>query len=187
MHYPGMIVGPDPDAQLEPLADHVQVPRYKLFLEARDVALMSQQFSMPESDLAALAARMPEWMESEGGVEDGRLFQWSTENPQSKYDWYQRGGRFTGSLQLKQPQQPAGWRRLFGAKPKDRVDQARKSEIQPELLLANPPTAVLLDGVWHECPFTSEPAELERWSRRFAELFASIPDDALLTIMDMHS
>jgi hypothetical protein len=182
-----MIVGPDPDAQLEPFSEHLAVPRYKSFLDARDVQLMADHFSLPESDLATLAGKMQEWEEAEGGVEEGKLFRWSTSNPHGKYDWYEVGGRFSGYLRLKVPVQPVGWRRLLGAKPKDRADQARKADVLEEPLLADPPTALLRDGTWHECPFTSDITELERWRRQFSDLFAAIPHDALLTLMDMHS
>jgi hypothetical protein len=137
--------------------------------------------------LAALAAKMPEWTEAEGGVEDGGLFRWSTSNPHSKYDWYEMSGRSSGYLRLKEPSQSEGWRVLLGAKPTHQVNQARKTDIQQEPLLADPPTALLLDGLWHECPFTSDAAELEKWRRQFANLFASIPDDLMLTVVDMHS
>ena len=63
----------------------------------------------------------------------------------------------------------------------------RMDLVAAEPLLADPPTALLVAGVWHECPFTSDAGELEEWRRRFARLFAAIPDDALLTVMDMHS
>jgi len=186
VHYPCMIVGPDPDRQLEPLSDHLSVPRYRCFLEASEVALMAEHFSLPSTDLSALAAKMPEWAEAEGGVEDGRVFRWSTDNPNGKYDWYAIGGRFSGSLRLKQPV-PRRWLRFLGVPPKERVDQARKAEIQHEQLLADPPTALLLDGAWYECPFTSDQAEVAKWRRQFADLFATIPDESLLTIVDLHS
>ena len=187
VHYACLIVGPDPDQQLEPLSEHLEVPRYKSFLDAADIKLMAEEYSLAESDVAALAAKMPEWEQSEGGVEGGRLFRWSTENPHGKFDWYKVGGRFSGYLRLRQPVQPAGWRKLLGAKPIERVDQARKRDIQPAPLHADPPAALLVNGHWHECPLTSDASELEKWNRRFAVLFASIPDDALITVMDMHS
>lgn len=187
MHYPCLIVGPDPDAQLAPLFEHIKVAPYKVILDAADIKLMAEHFSIPEGDLAALATRMPEWSEEEGGVEEGRLYRWSTSNPQSKFDWYELGGRFEGFLRLKQPRQPTGWRKLIGRKPVERVNQALRSDIQEGPLLADPPTAVLRGGVWSECPFTSDAAELERWRQEFGGLFESIPSDALLTVMDIHS
>jgi hypothetical protein len=187
MHYVCLVVGPDPETQLEPFSDGLEVPRYKSFLDADEITLMAEHFSLPASDLAALAARMPEWEHAEAGVEDGRLFRWSTSNPHSKYDWYERGGRFTGYLRLKQPRQPAGWRRLLGGKPNDRVDQARKGDVDEAPLLADPPAALLVAGVWHESAIISDQAELEKWRRQFAELFVPVPADALLTVVDLHS
>ncbi len=43
VHYACLIVGPDPDLQLEPLSEHLEVPRYKLFLDAADIKLMAEE------------------------------------------------------------------------------------------------------------------------------------------------
>lgn len=166
---------------------YCEVPRYKSFLDADELILMAKQFALPESELAALAAKMPEWRESEGGVEGGRVFGWSASNPQSKYDWYEEGGRFSGYLRLKVPHRASGWRRWLGFKPSDRVNKARKADIQASFVLDDPPTALLHEGAWQECPFTTDLQELERWKARFRSLFDSIPDDSLLTIMDLHA
>jgi hypothetical protein len=34
---------------------------------------------------------------------------------------------------------------------------------------------------------TSDTEEVEKWRRQFAALYASIPEEALRTVMDMHS
>jgi hypothetical protein len=182
-----MIVGPDPEKQLEPFADHVEVERYQEFLTAADVSLMAEEFALSPTDLAALARKMPEWQGEEGGVADGRLFFWTKSNPQSKYDWYALGGRFDGFLRLRHPAPVSAWRRLLGGKPSDRANQARKGQVDTEALVANPPSALLMDTVWRECPFSSDPAVVDGWKREFALAFAPIPEDALLTIMDLHS
>jgi hypothetical protein len=187
MHFACLVVGDDPERQLLPFSELLEEPRYKQFLDQSDVDLMAEEYAIPASDLQQLAARMPEWQKAEGGVEDGRLFFWDTGNRNGKYDFYQIGGRFDGRLQLKRARQPSAWRKLIGAKPQDRANQARKSEVVPEPILADPPAAVLMDGQWHECPLTLNQTELDAWRRRFAELFAAIPDDALLTVADLHS
>lgn len=186
MHYACLVVGPDPDRQLAPFAAHLEVPRYKRFLESVDVLSMAEHFSLPGTDLQALAARLPEWEQAEGGVEDGRLFVWTTANPNTRFDWYEVDGRFAGSLQLQAPPQPGALKRLFGAKPASRVNQARKAEIVATPLLSEPPAALLRGGVWEQCPLTTDTAELQKWKERFTELFAAIPDDELLTIVDLH-
>jgi hypothetical protein len=187
MHYACLVVGPDPDRQLEPFFAELKVSPYKDFLDQGGIDLMAEHFSLAPTDLQGLAARMPEWDEAEGGVEDGRLFRWSTANPDGRYDWYELGGRFSGYLHLKEPRRPSRWRGLLGAQAKERVDQALRSEIHEEPLLADPPAALLLDGNWYECPLTTDAEEVQRWNQRFASLFRGIPPDALLTVMDMHS
>jgi len=182
-----MIIGPDPELQLEPFSAHLEVPRYKDFLDQIDIDQMAQHFSLPPTDLQGLAARIPQWDKAEGGIEGGRLFRWNTWNPKSKYDWYELGGRFSGYLHLKEPRQPSTWRRLFGARPKQRVEQARKAEIIEAPLLADPPAALLIAGEWYECPMTDDQAQLERWNQEFAARFSEVAPEALLTVMDLHS
>lgn len=187
MHYLCLVVGADPDKELEPYFGELPVPRYKVFLEADDVKLMASEYSLPETDRAGLAGYMSKWTGEEGGLEEGRLFHWSTDNPDGKYDWYEVGGRFSGYLRLKSPLRPTGWRRLFGARAKEQVNQALKKDVNVDAILSDPPAALLNSGEWHEQPFDSSAEASEEWRRRFSQLFSAIPDDAPLTAMDLHS
>lgn len=186
MHSLCLVVGPDPEAQLAPFADYLPVPPWKRFLDAEEIALMADHFALPASELAGLAARMPEWQALEGGVEDGRLFSWEENNPNAKFGAFTIGGRFGGYLVLKDPASPSGLGRLLGKAPRERVDSARKRDVRHEPILADPPVALLHDGTWRECPISADAAVLEEWRRSFPALFAEIPDDALLTVVDLH-
>lgn len=188
MHYACLVVGPDPEKQMEPFWQEKEVSPYKEFLDADEVALLAKEYGLSQTDLPALADRLRAWSGSEGGVEEGRLFRWSKANPKGEWDWFEVGGRFENALVLKAPLQPSRWRRLLGAKPRAKVDQARRSDIQEGPLLAEPPTAILWNGTWSECPFTLDDEEiLEAWRLEFARIFAAVPQDALLTIIDCHS
>lgn len=103
MHYSCLVVGADVDAELEPFADYFQVEPYRYFLEPADVELMARHFGLEPTNLEPLAGKLKEWREEEGGVHEGRLFTWSTENPRAHFDWYEAGGRFGAFLQLREP------------------------------------------------------------------------------------
>lgn len=187
MHFLCLVVGDHPHEALKPFADDLELPRRKEFLDAEEVRSMAEEYALPAEDLEGLAAKMQEWAREDGGVEDGRLFRWTTSNPQAQYDYYKIGGRFDGYLELLRPRPLGFLGRLFGAKPKSRVNVARKSEVDLEAIRKDPPAALLLDGEWHECPISTDPEVLAEWDARFTELFDSIAPDALLTVVDVHS
>src|SRR5262245_14538665 len=174
----------------------------------------------------------------------GRYGEWF--NPNSQYDWYQLGGRFTGRLILKPGRQgllgspglctaPAGAGRAGAG----RADQAVKGDIDfaamslesyasflaawselkqrgeisdggakwsydiPEAVTTreqlldyarkrsvhNAPAAIGVDGEWSGPWWVTEgltEEAAERWDARYAALLESLPDDALLTVIDCH-
>ena len=187
MHSLCLVAGHSHDAALEPFADFLKVERYKCFLEDADVTAMAEHLSVPREDLGALASRMPEWQEAEGGIEDDRLFFWSTDNPKGKYDWYRVGGTFAGYLHLRVPRAPKWWERLVGRGPTDRVNQARKHEVVLDAILADPPSALVHNGEWYEAPLTHEVARFQEWKQGFPRLFSSVGGEERLTVVDLHS
>lgn len=84
MHFLCLVVGDDPHEALKPFADYLELPRRREFLDAEEVASMAEEYRLPIDDLDALAAKMQEWAREDGGVENGRLFRWTTSNPQSR-------------------------------------------------------------------------------------------------------
>lgn len=180
-------MGDEPDNSLAPYGDYQEVERYRSYLKPADVTLMGEHFGVPEGNLELLASKLPEWCEAEGGFDEGGLFFWSTENPEAKFDWYQVGGRFAGYFRLQQPVPPSWWRRLLGKGPVDRVDRALKREVDAQAILAHPPADLLWNGVWHEGPISADEQELVQWQLRVEKLFAEVPEDALLTAVDLHS
>jgi hypothetical protein len=83
-------------------------------------------------------------------VKDGRLGRMSKTNLNGKLDYYKVGGRWAGFLQLRQPR-PI--RRFFGLLPAghtSHVSSAKKSEIDQQALLADPPAVLVFRGQWFE-------------------------------------
>src|SRR5258705_1924595 len=107
-------------------------------------------------------------------------------NENAQFDRFEVGGRFGTALPLKQPRQI---RRFFGLLPggsTSRVVSARKSEVDLQALLAKPPAALLFRGRWSERKMMAEGEAGQKWRAEFARLFAEIPDDTTLTIVDCH-
>ena len=107
--------------------------------------------------------------------------------PESKWDFFGIGGRFEGALPLKQPRK---LRRFFGLLPAgeaSRVSVAKKSEIDQQTFLADPPAALFFCDQLYESPLFAEGEELAKWQTQFRRLFAEIPDHTTLQIVDAHS
>ncbi|HEX7862877.1 MAG TPA: hypothetical protein VF773_21270 [Verrucomicrobiae bacterium] len=187
MHSFLLVAGDNIHDQLAPFSDHLEVDPYETFLSDEDIKSMADHYGVPVTDLGTLATKMQDWRNDEGFVRDGRLGYISTYNPRGRHDWYQIGGAWANALKLRQPRK----RRLFGIIPVGttlRATTATKCEIDQQALLANPPTSLLFNGEWFASPIYPYSDEADaKWRAEFAEHFARIPDDILLTVVDLHS
>ena len=125
---------------------------------------------------------------------DGEVY--TTENPNSKWDWYTVGGRWAGLLKLKDgivsnpPNFSYGWSEEDKNKllNENRTDVALKSQIAnlDEIVCF----AFLKDGIWHERGemrwFDCVSNEKMDWDDQFKKLVRELPDDSLITIVDCH-
>jgi hypothetical protein len=110
----------------------------------------------------------------------------SEKKPDAKWDFFGIGGRFEGAIPLKEPRT---LRRFFGLLPAGqttRVSVAKKSEVDQEAFLANPPAALFFRDQLYESPFFAEREALAKWREEFRRRFAQIPDDTTLQIVDAH-
>jgi len=187
MHGLCLVVGDKPDRTLEKYADRAKADPYKQYLSEEDVRDMQEHYQVKSGDLECLVPKMQDWNQAEGGLENGRLFFWATENPNGKFDWYRIGGRFAGYLKLREPRPARGLKRLLGHAPTTQADQARKHEIDEEAIKSSPPTAIVLEGEWLECPLSSEPSVIEERKEAFQKAFDRVPAESLLTVVDFHS
>lgn len=119
----------------------------------------------------------------------GRYGYW--ENPNSKWDWYLVGGRWTGFFKLKDGANGShGEPGLMTDPP-----EAGTADIVKLGDLAEPPRrtfAVVKDGKWYErgrmgwwAMVSDEKAE-EAWESEFHNLLDGLPEDTTLTIVDCH-
>ncbi len=83
---------------LDPFNEAHDVPPYKDHLSRSCTRYMAEHFKVPDTELQALAGKMPEWRGVPGGVDELGLFAICTSNPDGKWDWYEIGGRWDGFI-----------------------------------------------------------------------------------------
>lgn len=98
----------------------------------------------------------------------------STYNPESKWDWYEIGGRWNGEI--------------LHAGEYD-TNQATKDDLTK---IDTPLCFIDLDGEWHEQGSVgwwgciSDEKEDSLWEKEFRDYLNSVPGDTLLTVIDFH-
>lgn len=120
---------------------------------------------------------------------DGVWREYSTDNPNMKWDWYEVGGRFAGQLVLKEgvkriapPSFSWGWdtesrQKVTNATPQ-RADIARLEDIAnlDELTAIS----LLMNGIWAELD------EKDFFGAPVKPYLEGLPGDTLVTIVDYH-
>lgn len=114
-------------------------------------------------------------------AETGVWEAWSTYNPDSKWDWYDTMGRWSGFIKTKSGEFVN--EAMFGEI--DFTDD--KSDC---FSLKNPPYCVVIDGKWYEKGqmgwWGISTGDKENWDEEFAELITNIPDDSEVYNIDFH-
>lgn len=112
-HFTVLVIGDNVDEQLAPYDENLEVDPYKEVEAASAKAFWAtarlQGLGVLGPDPTAeevVAAYLNEWHEGGGDeplfVEDGKIMHWSTYSPNSKWDWYMIGGRWSGFFALKE-------------------------------------------------------------------------------------
>lgn len=110
----------------------------------------------------------------------------STYNPDSKWDWYSIGGRWSGFLYTKEKDDEGN---------PIRVNQARFKDIDWDYMLENniiPFNFVTEEGDWYEkgqmgwWGMTSNEMDQSTWIKDFQSYLKDIEDDCLVTAIDFH-
>lgn len=114
---------------------------------------------------------------------------YSTYNPNSKWDWYSLGGRWSGMIKLKEG--AIGTKGRSGVFDNETgIDQAKKGDIANFEELTT--FAVLKDGKWYEkgemgwWAIVSNQKEEDQWDSELKKLVEGLPDDTLISIYDCH-
>ena len=111
-HFTILVVGDDVEGQLAKYDENLEMPRYvdpdfdaeKTLTDARDALRKYSEDPKLETqdvDPANEAAVFQWWQSETPDWEDGKWVGYSTYNPESKWDWYQIGGRWADGLKIK--------------------------------------------------------------------------------------
>lgn len=111
-------------------------------------------------------------------------------NPNAKYDWYELGGRWAGSLKLKPGESGVRGTPAVGLTVADgTADSCKVSQLSspPDI-----PFAVLKDGVWNAkgemgwFGVVSNAKDEDIWEAEVRSLLADLPGDTMLSLYDCH-
>ena len=107
-HFTTLVIGPDINKQLEPFSENLEVPEYDRGpVDQKELDHFVEYYIKDsiEKDLSVeklYELHGEDWNgNSWRKAEDGKFHEYSTYNPDSKWDWYQLGGRWTGFFKLK--------------------------------------------------------------------------------------
>lgn len=141
-HFSVLVIGKDPEAQLAPYSEELEVERYKDY-EDPDPTGWPVSAAVKEgidpTDLATVAAHLSTAWDESYEVDEKGLYHWSTYNPQSKWDWYSLGGRWTGHLVLKTGAAGEVGSPGLGTSPAmlGHADQAKKGDVDFDAMRLN--------------------------------------------------
>ncbi len=75
-------------------SDEHEVPPYKEYLDAGEIAAMAKHYGVKRGNRKELTSCMEDLKGSLGGIDKKGLFSIKTFNPKAKWDWYEIGGRW---------------------------------------------------------------------------------------------
>jgi len=136
-HFTVLVIGDDVEGKLAPYNEEKRVAPYKDYMSVEARERMAKHYGIKVEDTEALLSKMKDWCGREGGADEKGMYEVSTYNPESKWDWYQIGGRWAGSFVLKKGCKGAsldpswGWEaeELKELMESGRTDQARYGDI----------------------------------------------------------
>lgn len=199
-----MVIGDNPEQQLAPYSENLEVPEYLVeevseHDKQRMLDYYNENREKPYTDFDnCYADNGEDWNgNSYRKNEDGVWCEYSTYNPNSKWDWYLLGGRWSGRHFKLKPGVKSG---VLGepswTNPTNRgYDAALKGDIDFTATAKEQfaPYAMVKDSQWYakgkmgwwgvttETYFSDE-----EWINKVWEMVMALPDDALISFYDCH-
>jgi hypothetical protein len=144
-HFTVLVIGDDPQGQLAPFSEEINVPEYVSCQVGEGEKLMFLEHYIKEKNLSpeltfdeVYVLYGEDWNGNKWRKDENGIWQeYSTYNPNYKWDWYQLGGRWRGYFQLKPGADgELGSPGVFDNAPMNsgNVDQARKCDIDFEAM-----------------------------------------------------
>lgn len=147
-HFTVLVIGDDYAGQLAPYDEEIEVEPYRKYADTKDLEWYFQIYAREnegaeEPDLETLANFLNKHWGGDDDPEErflyepqGGIYQMSTYNPRSKWDWYSVGGRWAGYFKMKKKLKgPAtrGEPGLMGShSSRDGADIVRKGDVDVE-------------------------------------------------------
>jgi len=189
MHFTVLIIGDNPEDQLQPFCEHTEMEKYEVGeVEEWEMKEMRDYYTTKDhrNALISFDSLYREYGESWNGKRWEKIgekwHEFSCYNPDSKWDWYALGGRWSGMIKLKKGATGVVGRPGVGGN-KTGIDQARKKDIAnlDELYTF----AFLNKGLWDERGW-DDAITNDEWKIALLKWFEEIGEDELISIYDCH-
>lgn len=202
-HFSVLIIGDDPEGQLAMFDESIKVAKYvaRMVTEV-DKNEMLQFYSEKGFSFSSfekcyekfgLIWNGGNWRKNNNGVWE----EWTDYNPASKWDWYEIGGRWAGTLKLKDGVkliQPINFSWGWEEKDRQRIINDNRADVAYKRDIINIDEivcfAMIKDGIWCEEgqsePWIAESKSGDVWENQFKELIRSVSDDTLISVYDCH-
>ena len=212
-HFSVLVVGDDVESQLEPFVEEVdEDSSYAEIIlkvkkdeaeEYRKTQLGMDFWKKPEKQdekEKLLKESIVAFMKEYCGLIQDKNNDWGyLGNPNAKWDWYQIGGRWAGSLLFKEGKkgtkgEPSLLMKDFEYT-ENSADQGIKKDIDLEKMRKEdiiPTFAILIDGKWYQegemgwFGMASNLKDSKEWHKEFDKLLEKVSGNKLLTIVDCH-
>jgi hypothetical protein len=104
MSHACVLVTGNVDNMMSPYDENKEMRPYKRYMSDEDIERMREHYEKKENKSLTdedLLEHMDSWNGRDGGIDKKGMYYWSTYNPDSKWDWYELGGRYPRKLKLK--------------------------------------------------------------------------------------
>jgi hypothetical protein len=182
-HFTVVVIGDDIESQLAPY-EETEVAPYMCIMDEDEIRGMKEYYDKTTGgiSLEELAEKMLDWNNTKGHYDNGKLYYFSTYNPESQWDWYEVGGR---------------WRGYFLGLDGHVYDEMCKGEVDFEGMLKSEdfspiPYAIVYDGKWLSkgkmgwFGASRDTVSEEDWERKVMAIYESLPDATMMTMVDCH-
>ena len=210
-HFVGLCFGEYWESNLDPYDEGVEVEEYIVYTKDEAIDIVKQNHAkayesaieyLRKSDITESNREYYQSIIDKGlfiSYEDAwkKVLDWgyklddeenllSTYNPDSKWDWYSIGGRWSGFLRTKEKDDEGN---------PIKVNQAQFKDIDWDYMIENdiiPFNYVTEDGEWCEkgemgwWGMTTNEMEQDDWTDNFKNYLKLVEDDCLVTVVDFH-
>lgn len=190
-HYAVLIIGKNPEQQLAPYNENIEVAPYIVSEVSEEEKERMLEYYQERDNITY--SSFEECYKKNGRDWNGGIWkkigsQWvefSTYNPNSKWDWYSLGGRWSGKFIKLKP----------NAEGNKNKDQAYKKDIDFSVIKKEDfvPYAVIYEGVWMSSGDVGwwgitikENYSREEWINKVWELIENTDDNTLFSFYDLH-